>query len=104
MSAPGAEAGCAEGAPCEGGLAMDLLDLFDRGSAWAGSKVAGATGALDESTPCEDWSVRDLVNHMLHGNQLFAGATTGGSAAPPAGPPPELIGDDPAAQYEEARQ
>jgi uncharacterized protein (TIGR03086 family) len=83
---------------------MDLLDLFDRGSAWAGSKITGATGALDRSTPCEDWSVRDLVNHMLHGNQLFAGATTGGSAAPPTGRPPELIGDDPAAQYEEARR
>jgi uncharacterized protein (TIGR03086 family) len=83
---------------------MDLLDLFDRGTAWAGSKIAGAADKLDQPTPCEEWGVRDLLNHMLHAQQLFAGAPSGGSAAPPPGRPPELVGDDPVAQYEEARQ
>ena len=83
---------------------MDLLDLYDRGTAWAGSKIPGAVDKLDSSTPCDEWNVRALINHMLHGHELFAGAARGESAAPPPGTPPELIGDDPAAQYETARQ
>lgn len=35
-------------------------------------------------TPCTDWRVRDLVNHMVTGNNLFASALSG---QPPAAPP-----------------
>ena len=35
---------------------------------------------------------------------MFATGPTGGTIAPPDGPPPELVGDDPAAQYEQARK
>lgn len=83
---------------------MDLVDLFDRGTAWTADKVAGAAGELDAATPCDEWTVRRLLDHMLAGQQLFAAATGGATVAPPSGPPPELVGDDPVAQYEEARK
>jgi uncharacterized protein (TIGR03086 family) len=83
---------------------MDLIDLYDRGSAWAGSKIPAAADKLDEKTPCDKWKVRDLLNHMVAVQDLFEGGATGASASPPAGPPPDVISDDPAAQYEEARQ
>jgi uncharacterized protein (TIGR03086 family) len=83
---------------------MDLLDLFERGTAWTASKIPAAEGKLDDSTPCHEWTVRDLINHMLHAHQLFTGATRGEPVAPPPGMPPDLLGDDPVAQYEQARQ
>lgn len=83
---------------------MDLLDLFDRATAWTATKVAGAQNQLDAPTPCDEWSVRRLVDHMLWAQQMFASGPSGGIVAPPSGPPPELVGDDPAGQYEDARK
>jgi hypothetical protein len=45
-------------------METDLLDLYRRAGEWCGEKVAGAT-TLDASTPCDDWNVRDLLNHIL---------------------------------------
>lgn len=83
---------------------MDLLDLFDRATEWTATKVAGAQDQLDANTPCDEWSVRRLLDHMLFAQQMFASGPSGGTIAPPAGPPPELVGNDPAGQYEEARK
>ena len=83
---------------------MDLLDLFERSSEWTASKVRGAAGKLDEQTPCDEWTVRRLIDHLLWGLDMFASGPGGGTVAPPSGPPPELVGDDPASQYEEARK
>ncbi|HYZ90967.1 MAG TPA: TIGR03086 family metal-binding protein [Actinomycetota bacterium] len=83
---------------------MDLLDLFDRATAWTATKVAGAQGQLDADTPCREWSVRTLMDHLLWGQRMFASGPSGGTIAPPSGPPPSLIGDDPAAEYEDARK
>jgi uncharacterized protein (TIGR03086 family) len=82
---------------------MELLDLYDRSTAWVASKFPAAMDHLDASTPCEDWTVRDLMNHLIQAQQLYAGAADGKPAAPPLGHPPELLGDDPARQYDEAR-
>jgi uncharacterized protein (TIGR03086 family) len=83
---------------------MDLVDLFDRGTAWTASKVAGAADQLDAATPCDEWTVRRLLDHMLAAQQMFAAAPSGGEVGPPSGAPPELVGDDPAGQYEDARK
>jgi uncharacterized protein (TIGR03086 family) len=83
---------------------MDILDLFERGTAWTQAKVAGAADKLDAQTPCDEWTVRRLIDHLLWGQQMFAGGPSGGTVAPPTGPPPELVGNDPAAQYEDARK
>jgi uncharacterized protein (TIGR03086 family) len=83
---------------------MDLIDLFDRASAWTGSRVGGAVDRLDAPTPCDDWNVRRLIDHLLAGQALFASVPSEGRISPLTGPPPHLVGDDPAAQYEEARK
>jgi uncharacterized protein (TIGR03086 family) len=85
-------------------MSLDLLDLFERATTWTQSKVAGASDRLDAQTPCDEWSVRRLIDHMLFAQQMFASGPSGETVAPPAGPPPELVGDDPAGQYEEARK
>src|SRR5262245_43282044 len=83
---------------------MDIIDLFDQGTAWTASKVAGGQDRLDAPTPCDEWTVRRLIDHLLAGQAVFAAGPSGGTIAPPSGPPPELVGDDPAAQYEDARK
>jgi uncharacterized protein (TIGR03086 family) len=83
---------------------MDLIDLYDRASAWTGSKIEGAKDKLESATCCDEWKVKDVINHLLHGHQMFQGAARGEQLAPPQGPPPELIGSDPAKQFEDGRQ
>jgi uncharacterized protein (TIGR03086 family) len=83
-------------------MSMDLLDLYRRSSEWCGEKVAGAT-SLDASTPCDDWNVRDLLNHMLDTQHYFAGSARGESVSPPASPPPTLLSEDPAEDFAHAR-
>jgi uncharacterized protein (TIGR03086 family) len=83
---------------------VDMIDLYDRATAWTATKVAGAQGQLDAATPCGEWTVRRLIDHLLAGQAMFAAGPAGGTVAPPEGPPPALVGGDPAAQYEEARK
>jgi uncharacterized protein (TIGR03086 family) len=47
-------------------------------------------------TPCPEWTVRDLVNHLVLGHRRFAAALTGGT--PPA-PGHDLLLDDPGTAY-----
>jgi uncharacterized protein (TIGR03086 family) len=50
----------------------------------------------DDRTPCAEWTVRDLVRHMVVGNQVFAAVLSGtplaeaGTAALAAPPPADL--------------
>jgi uncharacterized protein (TIGR03086 family) len=83
---------------------MDVLDLYERATAWSASKIPAATDSLDTTTPCDQWDVRALLNHMLDSQQWFAQAPQGGGSPGPAPTPPDLVGDDPVAQYEAARQ
>ena len=83
---------------------MDILDLFERGTAWTATKIAGAADRLDAPTNCDGWNVRRLIDHLLAGQEMFAASASGGAFAPPADPPPPLVADDPAGQYEEARK
>lgn len=83
---------------------MDVLDLFERGTAWTQEKIAGATDQLDAATPCTEWTVREVINHLLGGLEMFAAATEGGEVGPPSGPPPDMIGPDPALQYDHYRK
>ena len=82
---------------------MDLLDLYGRASDWTLDKVTGAATKLDAPTPCEGWDVRTLMNHMLETQQYFVGSARGLHISPPGGEPPEILGDDPVADFRDAR-
>jgi len=49
-----------------------------------GRLVAGIRdGRWELGTPCEDWTVRQLVDHLVNGNRLFAAALGGEAASSP---------------------
>jgi len=84
-------------------MTIDLLDLYSRASAWTNEKVAAAAGDLDAPTPCEDWDVRTLLDHMLETQRYFLGAARGEDVSPPSPTPPELITNDPRADFANVR-
>ena len=79
----------------------DVVDLYRQASQWTAGKLAGARD-LEAVTPCPEWRVRDLLNHMLDTQRYFAGAARGEDAAPPAPSPPSLLSDDPSADFARA--
>jgi uncharacterized protein (TIGR03086 family) len=53
-------------------------------------------------TPCTDWNVRQLLNHVANGNAVFAGLADGTRPSGPVTPEERAIdrlGDDPAAGF-----
>jgi len=86
-------------------MTNQLLEQYRSASEWTASKVAGAEDRLDAPTPCDDWDVQTLLNHMVDSQQYFVRSARGEKASPPSSDPPEgLIGDDPAAAYERGRE
>jgi uncharacterized protein (TIGR03086 family) len=84
-------------------MESDLLGLYERAGEWTVTKVAGAATELDAATPCDDWDVRTLLNHMLDTQRYFVGAARGEAVSPPSPIPPQLLSDDPAADFDHAR-
>jgi uncharacterized protein (TIGR03086 family) len=84
-------------------MAPDLLDLYEQAAGWASRTVQGAANQLDARTPCDQWDVRALLNHVVDTQRYFVGAARGNDASPPSPNPPEVIGDDPAGAFERAR-
>ena len=82
---------------------LDLLDLYEGASAWTASKVGATVNKLDAPTPCDDWDVATLMNHMLDTQHYFLGVARGQKSPPPSSDPPSIIGDDPAADFDAAR-
>jgi uncharacterized protein (TIGR03086 family) len=84
---------------------MDLLDMYGRASQWTATKVAGAASKLQAETPCDEWDVRTLLNHVVDTQRYFAGVARGEQPSFPASDPLDLIGgDDPLVVFERARQ
>ena len=84
-------------------MQQDLLELFDRGSGWTASKVPAAATKLDTATPCDEWDVRTLMNHMLDTQHYFVGAARGEDVSPPSPTPPERLSDNPITDFDRAR-
>jgi uncharacterized protein (TIGR03086 family) len=83
----------------------DQIALVERAMNLSGDVVAAVKpDQLDDPTPCTEWKVRDLLNHMVGVTQLFATAATGErSSVNPFGAPDDVIGDDPQAAFDSAR-
>src|SRR5262245_38652076 len=56
--------------------------------------------ALTNPTPCDEWAVRDLLNHLVGGGYMFAAGLEGTALS--GDPNADLIGDDHIAAYDGA--
>ena len=83
-------------------MELDLIDLYGRSSAWTVAMVPPAKDQLDAPTPCEQWDVRTLLNHMLETQYYFRDSAQGKDASL-SQTPPDLVGDDPVGRFEAAR-
>lgn len=85
---------------------MDLITALDQSVDEFGRLVDGTTPEqLGDETPCTEFTVRDVINHVTGGALMFAAAFEHGSV-----PDDELatimgdvLGDDPSAAYAAAR-
>jgi uncharacterized protein (TIGR03086 family) len=80
---------------------MDPIDRIERATAVAGEKVKGVkAGDMAKATPCSEFDVHALLNHMLGGLTMLTVAATGEKAAMPEG---DQVGSDPGGTYEQRR-
>jgi uncharacterized protein (TIGR03086 family) len=81
----------------------DPIDLLERTIGSTGRVVAEVKpDQMDDATPCTDWTVRDLLNHVVGGMDVFAKAASGeNSTFDFGGKPVDVIGDDPQAAFDE---
>ena len=86
----------------------DPVNWFERALRNVHGYVAGVRpDQWDHPTPCTEWNVRDLVNHLVGNNLWFANALGGrpeeaeGEGSYPGG---DLLGDDPLAVYDRSME
>lgn len=79
---------------------MGVLEHDERAGAQLAVLIAGVPrDRWSAATPCGEWTVQDLVAHLIAGNVKYAGIARGDDFLP--GAPPVPVGDDPAATYRE---
>lgn len=81
---------------------LDLASLHDRALRATRRFVAGVPGgSWHDPTPCTDWDVRQLVNHVVTGN-LWVGELMAGRTIDEVGDrlDGDVLGDDPLAAYD----
>jgi uncharacterized protein (TIGR03083 family) len=60
---------------------MDALDYLRKATDLFDEKLAPVTAdQLDGPTPCEAWTVRDLIQHVTGGNRWAVALLDGGTA------------------------
>ena len=85
---------------------MELFAAFEGSVASTAGIVKAAPSQLDAPTPCAEWDVRALLNHVIGtlwlAEALFSDQPPRYPMAPGGLPPADLAGDNPAAAYAEA--
>jgi len=83
-------------------MTAEILDRYRSASDWAIDKIAHISD-LDAQSDCDEWAVRDLLNHMLGTQRYFLSAARGEDASMPGQKPPDLLSKDPEADFKKAR-
>lgn len=77
---------------------MDVIELDARATKALGRLIAGTPAERwSAPTPCPEWSVHDLVRHLVAGNVKYTGIANGDSWRP--GAPDVEVGEAPAETY-----
>lgn len=62
----------------------EILDRYRSIATTFGARIAGVTaGQWDAATPCSEWTVRDLVTHVVNTNRRILANATGEAAVEP---------------------
>jgi uncharacterized protein (TIGR03086 family) len=78
---------------------MELDQLLEQTTEMTGRIIAGVKPEqLSAPTPCAQWDVRAVLNHIIGGNHFFAKVAAGEQIEVPS-EPRDLVGDDPATAY-----
>lgn len=81
---------------------MKLPGLIDRAYEQGGEVVAGVQpDQLELPTPCDEWNVRQLLNHMVGGMHMFAMGARGDDPDMEA-ITGDMLGDDPSSAFDDA--
>jgi uncharacterized protein (TIGR03086 family) len=73
-------------------MSDDLLARFHRAAALVDVTVSAVRpDQFDDPTPCTEWTVRQLLNHIVTGNLIFVSLATG---SPPPDRSVDHLGDD----------
>jgi uncharacterized protein (TIGR03086 family) len=84
---------------------MDLVEAYTNAAARTGELIATTRAdQLESSTPCRTWTARELVNHLVGGQYMFAGAAAGAPLPDLSAAQPDFAaGDAVAAQRDASR-
>jgi uncharacterized protein (TIGR03086 family) len=81
-------------------MTNEPLARFDRAAAAADSAIAGVRpDQWSAPTPCTEWDLRQLLNHMVGGTKAFLSMQTDGAPVDRAA---DHVGDDPLASFRSA--
>jgi uncharacterized protein (TIGR03086 family) len=81
-------------------MSDDLLALFHRAATVADTTVSAIRrDQFDDPTPCTQWTVRTLINHLTTGNLRFVSLATG---TPPPDRTIDHLGDDHAVAFRDS--
>jgi uncharacterized protein (TIGR03086 family) len=81
-------------------MTNEPLARFDRAVAVADSAIAGVRpDQWSAPTPCTEWDLRQLLNHLVGGTKAFLSMQTGGAPVDRAA---DHVGDDPLGSFRAA--